>query len=53
MSYLNDQLHESSESAGHRSLHTTSDDEAEEAAGEAQVAAGVAVQLLWVPPNLP
>lgn len=43
MSYLNEQLHQGSECAGCRSLHATIDGDAEEAAGEAQVAAGVAV----------
>lgn len=52
MSHLDQQLGQGSEPAGRRSLRAAADDEAEEAAGEAQVAAGVAVQLLWVPPNL-
>lgn len=52
MSHLDQQLGQGSEPAGRWSRRAAADDQAEEAAGEAQVAAGVAVQLLWVPPNL-
>lgn len=51
-SYLDEQLHQVPEAAGCRPLPGAADDDAEEAAGQAQVTAGVCVQLLGVPPHL-
>lgn len=51
-SYLEEQFHQVSEAAGCWPLPRAADDDAEEAADEAQVTAGVRVQLLWIPPHL-
>lgn len=51
-SYLDEQFHEVPEAAGSWPLPSTGDDDTEQAAGEAQVTAGVCVEFLWVPPHL-
>ena len=50
--HLDEQLHHLSEAAGHRPLCGAADDDAEQAAEKPQIAAGVGVQLLRVPPRL-
>lgn len=50
--YLDKQFHQVPEAGSSWPLPCTTDDDTEEAAGEAQVTAGVGVQLLRVPPHL-